>query len=617
MSFERAMVSRILTRLGLGGGVSAAHVASEHLAYRERKTKTKGPKRDMKEFLRQQGATTVMSPLTRQKIKITSLTGGKYRDDPKSQELLKKMFQAWKGKAQPEAAPEREGPEPSGDEEVPEGSEAAPAEEDVPDGDTPAEDPVDGQEPPKSGLPTPAKAPAPAAPPAPPAGAEPVAPAGKATPAPAEQPKPSPPTEGEAPAPSGRVEPPEPGLSRAPEVPESIRDLANPAEGAESTVVNDVIRDAVAGRRVSQEDAWKALKQSIRALGRSVDANGKPTISAEDLKKLQDSEEWLRSLAGMELDEPELDLDKGQKGEERELSEDAKAVVTKHGLTPKHVDRMKKFVKKKEKDEAEAVKGTPAEKLRLQWGLTSDDVNTARRSWSPALTRANKARRKYEFDLKGYEESRPALEEAYEEAQVAHSPKMTKYEHDLPATKEKFKKMDEEIMARYEEAKKEYDEGVARGEEGLDNPPKPTPTVIPGPPAPPKKPPEPPKEPEGVDVAEVRRDIEDGDPDVARALSEMSEEDMRVLLQPKDKSKSVGEIKKQYIDSLTDPDEKKRISDMDPNDFDELLSALRTSRRGRGKWGTLREQVVRVAYLHPKMRGRLLSALSPYYGGWV
>lgn len=730
MSFERAMVSRILTRLGLGGGVSAAHVASEHLAYRERKTKTKGPKLDMKEFLRQQGTTTVMSPLTRQKVKITSLTGGKYRDDPKSQELLKKMFQAWKGKVKPEAEPDSAELEPSEDEDVPEEGEDTPPQEEPgdadeareqepPEGEGPAPDeaeskPADGkkksppaqqeepsgepsedEEPvlpvpeprPVKGVPPPPdgggpagepppekkskpKPPPPLRPPPPPDASQfqkdtyekskrenaeatekykkdkeewdkenPVTPETPATPpagkppegdgVPAEKPpapaesedtpepgsaEPTAPPAGDKaePAPAeGGVVPPEPGLSRAPEVPEGIRDLANPAEGAESTVVNKVIKDGVAGKPISQKDAWEALKQTRRALGRGVDANGKPTISAEDLKKLQDTEEWLRSVAGMELKEPEMDLDKGKgQKEEKELSEEAKAVVTKHGLTPEHVERAKKFVKKQEEAAAKEIADSPSEKIRLKWGLPTGDVNTARRSMNSAVTHLKREQRQYKSDLKKYEKDRPKLEDQYTKDVEEHPSRVDEYNKSLPAAKEAYA----ERVTKYEASKKEYDEGVARGEEGLFEPTKPYP--LPSPPAPPKKP-EPPKEPSGVDFAEVRRDIEDEDPGVASALSEIPDEDLHVLLKPKAKSKSVAEVKKQYIDSLTDPDEKKRIMDMDPDDFEELLSALGTSKRGRGKWGTLREQVVRVAYLHPKLKGRLLSALSPHYGGWV
>lgn len=58
----------------------------ERVAYRERKDKIPGKRKlDMRNFLKEEGDRTIVSPLTGHKIKMKTLTGPQYKEDTKSQ----------------------------------------------------------------------------------------------------------------------------------------------------------------------------------------------------------------------------------------------------------------------------------------------------------------------------------------------------------------------------------------------------------------------------------------------------------------------------------------------------------------------------------------------------
>lgn len=73
---------------------------------------------------------------------------------------------------------------------------------------------------------------------------------------------------------------------------------------------------------------------------------------------------------------------------------------------------------------------------------------------------------------------------------------------------------------------------------------------------------------------------------------------------PEKKKKSIAEKRKEFADSVEDPEEKKRILDMSEDDFEEMVNAIMSKR------GSLRAQVIRLAYARPHLRPLLLVALD-------
>lgn len=70
----------------------------------------------------------------------------------------------------------------------------------------------------------------------------------------------------------------------------------------------------------------------------------------------------------------------------------------------------------------------------------------------------------------------------------------------------------------------------------------------------------------------------------------------------KEEENTPEEIKRDFIKTLDDPKVKKRFEDMSPEDF---MAALKSM----SKKGSLRAATIRLAYVRPDLRGRLLTAL--------
>lgn len=356
------------------------------LAYTERKKRNpnKGPTLDYKEFFKQEGTKTVTSPLTGQKIKINTLKGENYKDDPTSKALLKKLYQEWREKHKPKpssgggapSAPEKsdkDGPSPGG------------ATEGKPSGETPSGD---------------SKAPE------------------KDTPAPSKDEDTS---GGDRSAPvvvdnkeKGAPKPPDPGL---------VKSMGPKAPGAE------VVKKWKAGKPMTLEEVDEAIKMSVKAMGEGgiIDENLVKVHEWIDmLKKLRD---FMEGLSGEKSSErEERDSGRSRTREEKDpLSDEAQELVSKHKLT--EVDDLRRFQKKYESDVKKYESG-------------KKDFPKAKAEYESAKKKYDEARKKYEEEhpppKPPEKPEKPSKEDKakYEEAKKDYEDKRKEYEDkaesDLP-----------------------------------------------------------------------------------------------------------------------------------------------------------------------------------------
>ena len=73
----------------------------------------------------------------------------------------------------------------------------------------------------------------------------------------------------------------------------------------------------------------------------------------------------------------------------------------------------------------------------------------------------------------------------------------------------------------------------------------------------------------------------------------------------KDDQKSPEEIRKDFLENVDDPDDKERFEEMSAKEFMAAFEAII-----KGKKGSLRERIIRLAYVRPDLRVKLLSVLG-------
>ena len=598
---------------------SSERVAMLFLAYREGANKTPGKRKlDMKNFLREEGTKTVTSPLTGEKVKLKTLTGPKYQEDPKSQDLLNKLFKEWrdKNKAKGDEAPKEEAP----------AQEAPPVE--APEVKAPPVEAPDVRAVP--GDAAPAKKEAPAQEPSeqdmqeaydPYVNTRDQAPPKKKAPAAPSQDAPAAPSQDKA---------PEPDLDNAPA---PSQDAPQPAGTAPPSAPE-----------APEPDLDKELAKDLEPLLEQ-------GASASSLVEFfRNREKALREWAGEEPDDKNKDKDKNkvELGLKR-VSQEARKLLEKHKLSGTQADTLTQF--SKAQHEARQQARAPIEDVKKRHGLQDSDEkalnrvrDTVQKKYQAALSKYNKDKRQYDTEKaeadKATEEAtnqRDTLKSEHEKAGGSQG------EFDSAYTfAQRHNKRQQVQMSKWEKARDKAEE------EGTEPPPKPEPVdahvewlkdhkakweaqpeatrgeyqppmvsremfekiqkapAIPKQPEPLGDPPQPPT------AKDIRQEINDSDPELKDTLKDVPDADFDAMVKPDD-FKSVAEMKAEFLDNTDDPGLKQRVMEMDPDEFEELLAALNPYKHG--KKGSLTERTIRLAYARPELREHLLWAITASYKG--
>jgi len=568
------------------------------LAYRERKDKTPGKRKlDRKTFLREEGAQTVTSPITGEKIKLKSLTGPQYQEDSKSKDLLNKLFSEWRDKNKeqgdetpnaevetpaPEEAPPKEAPPVEAPEvkappvEAPDVRAAPPTQEFSDQDMQEAYDPyvnTRDQAPPEPSREAPAdqdEAPA----------------------APDQDEAPAAPDQDEAPA---SPEVPEPDLG------DSGPDTSTPEGAAE---VRNKFKDFFSGMT-------------------------KKDLSPDEIKAINDFDDWLRDLVGLE---------ERDRGDKKKKEKPEKAAPSRPSAAPQLSlneipDAVTKAVKNKIKvselpafqayaDTQETLRKeseAPKADIRTKHHLTEEDAaafdrlnRSIQKKHQSEMSKYNKAKRKYDRE-------KAEADKATAEATQQHDALRSEAEQagESKADVDSALKFSEQMRKREQSATKNWEKARDKAEaDGEEPPPKPEPVDVhvewlkdhkaqweaqsestrgeykppmvtremferiqkaPGIPTPPKPLADPPSPPSTKDI---RRQIEESEPELADKLDSASDDEVGVLAAPTP-SKSVAEMKAEFMDNTDDPDLKQRVMEMDPDEFGELLAAMNPTAKGK------------------------------------
>jgi hypothetical protein len=599
-----------------------------YLAYRERKDKTPGKRKlDMKNFLREEGTKTVTSPLTGEKVKIKTLTGPTYQEDQKSKDFLNKLFQEWreKNRGKEDEAPKEEESTPEAPvQKEPESEVKAP----------PAEAPeVKAPE---------VKAPEVKAPPV-------------EAPFPGEK-------EPETPSSESKSESPSDSDKGAPVKPSEVAPEAAPAkpsapepEGLEGDPTQPSQQKPKPNGPQAPDPDLDASPEDVAKAVTTMFQQGEPDLIVQFF---QEREKALREWAGEKPDK-DKDKDKVELGLKR-VSEEAQKLLEKNGLSMDHGNAIRAFSQKQEQDRKELF--APKEDVKKRHQIQDDDekavgriVQSLGKKHQSNVAKYNKAKRQYDAEKADYDKASGDVQkshdavkaeiaatklkgddgewvtipkETFDEVHSFASRKLRKFEN-TKAKWEKQKQQAEEtgddpppepqppdIHTEWLKDHKKKWEGQPEATRGEYQPPMVSPELfqkIQAAPTMPKAPAPLGDPPEAPTAKSIRQEIEDNDPDLAEKFKDVSDADFETLIGPV-KTKSVAEMKAEFLDTIDDPEFKKRVQEMDPDDLEALFAAL-NSKKGKGKRGSLVERTIRLAYARPDLREHLLAALSSN-GGW-
>jgi len=365
---------------------------------------------------------------------------------------------------------------------------------------------------------------------------------------------------------------------------------------------------------------------------------GKGATSIDIVKFLKEQEKALLELAGEEP-EKESDQFKVDLGMAT-VTQEARKLLKEYGLSGEHMEELADFSKSQQKSQKSV------ERIKEKHELSDEDLDSVAqvkqklvKNHQSALSKYNKAKRKYDLEKEKSDQIAAEVNKQHAvlraELEGSGEPKGTfESAHAFIA---QHKALELERVSAWERAKAEAEvsgkvpppkpqlgdahaawlnehkvqwEAQPEATRGAYRPPMVSREMFekiqkaPVLPEPPKSPGSPPKPP---DFAEIKREIEKSNPELSQKLGE----DLEAIVSAEE-FKSIPELKAEFLDSTDDPELRNRVLEMEPEDFEELLKALRS-----GKKGSLLERVVRVAYQHPKLRAHLLwTAMGAVRGNW-
>lgn len=361
--------------------------------------------------------------------------------------------------------------------------------------------------------------------------------------------------------------------AKIPEPDVGLVDFAGkPKEGEEPNAVQHALSKSQKGEVLTHGELNKAI--ALTQKGKT-----KPGIKKNEVEQLEELERYWRDMGGLEQreDKDEAAKHKG-KGTLPEIAED---LAKKYKLRGEDMGKVKDFAKTLREKEQKEHADHPAEKIRLKHDITQDVIQGVDRTLD--LHRKS-LRQQYNRSLRDFKEQEKEVGEAHADVlgELADAGFDNKDFEKVRKSKKKPKDMPQKL----------FDAAID----------------LPDMPEKPEKP-----KAKGKDIREY---ISDFDPDMADSLADLSDEELETLHEEPVKEKTVAQKKKEFMDATDDDDLKARVKDMKPDDFNELLSSFMEDDgggrgRGRGKRGSLREAVVRVAYVSdPTLRQRLLHLLS-------
>lgn len=362
---------------------------------------------------------------------------------------------------------------------------------------------------------------------------------------------------------------------------------------------------------------------------------GGAKLSPEEIENLQAQEQALRELAGEEEDK-----DKEQKSSLSIVSDAARELLHKHDLTEQHAEQIQAYVQDVHKQKEQAQ--TPLKEIHRKYDLDADEVKTIDKAIQSVRDEYVQAHKQYKREMVRYEEDRKKYLEKQTDWKV-HSSQVQKQHRALQQQLKSVGVPDSEFEAiqhlaqqhksKFQEQMKQWTTLPPAKQKYTDKPTMPdiqiewlkqhrqnwkseepyqSPAVskdlfqqildAPKMPAKPKAPPKP-KEPQPPSGKDIRKNL---NPNAAKMVQKLSDEEFQTLTKSPD-AKSNGELKLEFLDSVSDPDLRARVSAMDPDEFAEFIQVF----GGQGKMGSLALHTIRMAYMQPEIRGLLLLA-----GGW-